>query len=170
MPKKLTRHIILVGMTCFFCIFSSHGLAGNITQNLDYIDTTDDVINELEIDNNVNDNFTASHNLPNAPENLELKRCEYGNVVALNKITAKSKELSLSLKEPQYFGNIQIKLHKCLKNSDPYNEDNYMLLTITEYKIDEDPIIIFQGWLISSSISISTFEHPIYEIFAKNCL
>jgi len=100
---------------------------------------------------------------------VELKSCIQGKIIALNKITATSKELVLKTGESEYFGNIKITLHKCVKNVDPYIEDNYILLTVTEHKIDEDPILIFQGWLISSSVSLSTFEHPIYEIFAKEC-
>ncbi|MCC8398734.1 MAG: DUF2155 domain-containing protein [Rickettsia endosymbiont of Labidopullus appendiculatus] len=153
----------------FLFVLSPSGQAEDAVQNIEFFDTTDEDSNELEIqDNKINDN-----NLPNIQNNVEhaeLKNCTSGKVIALNKITATSKELLLKPNEPQFFGNIQIKLHKCIKNLDPYNGDNYMLLTIIEHKIDEDPMLIFQGWLISSSISVSTFEHPIYEIFAKDCL
>lgn len=106
--------------------------------------------------------------LPRA-ESPELRSYDNGKIIVLNKITATSKELNLKRGESKYFGNIRITLHKCTQNLDPYNEDNYMLFTVTEHKIDEDPISIFQGWLFSSSISISSLEHPIYEIFAQNC-
>lgn len=91
-------------------------------------------------------------------------------IIALNKITAKSKELTLKIGQPQYFGNIEIIVHKCLKKLDPYNPDNDILLTVVERNIDEEASTVFQGWILSSSIAVSTFEHPVYEIFAKNCL
>ncbi|WP_375319513.1 DUF2155 domain-containing protein [Candidatus Tisiphia endosymbiont of Oplodontha viridula] len=148
----------------FLCVLSPYGQAEDTVQNIEFFDTTDEDSNKLEIkDNNLS-------SIPNNAENSELKTCTLAKIIALNKITATSKEMLLKPNEPQYFGNIQIKLHKCIKNLDPYNGDNYMLLTIIEHKIDEDPMLIFQGWLISSSISVSTFEHPIYEIFAKDCL
>ncbi len=90
-------------------------------------------------------------------------------VIALNKTTAKSSEITLKVGDAQYFGNVEIKIHKCSKSLDPYSPDNKILLTITEHKIDEDPLIIFQGWMMSSNISVSTLEHPVYEIFAKEC-
>jgi hypothetical protein len=39
-----------------------------------------------------------------------------------------------------------------------------------ENKTEEDPIMVFQGWMISSNIGISTLEHPVYEVFIKECL
>lgn len=112
------------------------------------------------------DKTVGSSVVPTSPE---LRSYDNGKIIVLNKITATSKELNLKLGESKYFGNIQITLHKCVKNLDPYNEDNNILLTVTEHKIDEDPILTFQGWLFSSSISISSLEHPIYEILAQNC-
>ncbi|ADE29883.1 DUF2155 domain-containing protein [Rickettsia prowazekii] len=113
-----------------------------------------------------------NHPILNQKDNIysaEFKNYTNGKIIALNKITATSEEIGLKAGEEKYFGNIKIKLHKCIKNLDPYNQDNYLLMTITEYKIDEDPTLLFQGWMVSSSISLSTFEHPIYEIFAKDC-
>ena len=28
---------------------------------------------------------------------------------------------------------------------------------------------VFQGWMISSSPSVTPFEHPIYDIWVKDC-
>lgn len=108
----------------------------------------------------------------NLLEDMTSKTIEHrrAKIIALNKITAKSQEMILNIGEAKYFGNIEIKLQKCLKIPNPYKPDNKILLTITENKTDEDPALIFQGWMMSSNISISTFEHPVYEIFAKDCL
>lgn len=100
----------------------------------------------------------------------QFKSCPKAVIIALNKVTAKSQELTLRVGEPQYFGNIEIKIHQCLKALDPYQPDNQILLTVSENNLDQDATVIFQGWLISSSISASTLEHPVYEIFAKDCL
>jgi hypothetical protein len=171
MPKLLIKYLT----TIFLCLFSMHVYAEDVFSDIDSFDTTDEIADDeitkeldgLNIENTYNE---LAHILNNNIENLELKPCSSGKIIALNKITATSKELLLKINEPQYFGNIQIKLHKCLKNLDPYNEDNYMLLTVIEHIIDEDSKLIFQGWMSSSSISLSTFEHLIYELFANNCL
>lgn len=99
-----------------------------------------------------------------------LKAFDSAKVIAVNKITAQSREIILKMGEPKYFGNIEIKAHKCYKDLNPYNPDSKILLTVVEEKVDEEPAVLFQGWMMSSNISISTFEHPVYEIFAKSCL
>ena len=124
--------------------------------------------NESSISDNLNSNFTNDAGANN--KQVQFKNCNVAKVIALNKITAKSKEISLKIGESQYFGNIEIKIHKCLKSLDQYFPNNNILLTVTEQKIDDDQMVLFQGWLMSSSISVSTFEHPVYEIFAKDCL
>lgn len=98
-----------------------------------------------------------------------LKTYDSARIIAINKITAQSKEMVLKLKESKYFGNIEIKVHKCHKDLNPYAPDSKILLTVIEEKVDEEPTLLFQGWMMSSNISISTFEHPVYEIFAKDC-
>ncbi|XVN43220.1 MAG: DUF2155 domain-containing protein [Candidatus Rickettsia vulgarisii] len=171
MPKLLTKYLIFI----FFCLFTINVHAEDAFNDINSFDTTDEMSDDeimKEVDSlNIENPYNKLAQILNSNiENLELKSCSSGKITALNKITATSKELLLKTNEPQYFGNIQIKLHKCFKNLDPYNEDNYMLLTVIEHKIDEDSKLIFQGWMSSSSISLSTFEHPIYEIFANNCL
>lgn len=136
-------------------------------ENLDSVTTTEDT--ENDIFNLINNDPPVLGSNQNANEIAEFKNYENGEIIVLNKITAKSEKMTFKIGEEKYFGNIKIKLHKCVKNLDPYNEDNYLLMTVTEYKIDEDPKLLFQGWMLSSSISLSTFEHPIYEIFAKDC-
>lgn len=91
-------------------------------------------------------------------------------IIILNKITAKATKEKLNLNEVKYFGNLSIEVKKCLKNTDLLNPNNMILVSIYDNKIDEDNILIFQGWLISANPSISTFEHPVYEIIALNCL
>lgn len=156
--------VYLISLTCFFIstVQAEEGVWQGVEENFETSD--DGELQEQEL--------PIIKSLPGDSNNstqAELKNCRQGKIIALNKITATSKELVLKTGESEYFGNIKITLHKCAKNVNPYVEDNYILLTVTEHKIDEDPILLFQGWLISSSISLSTFEHPIYEIFAKEC-
>ena len=155
---KLLKIIFIVTVCINFPIFA---------ENLESVTTTEDIENDVFI--LLDENRPILNPSDNINDGSEFKNYTNGKIIALNKITATSEKINFKVGEEKYFGNIKIKLHKCIKNLDPYNEDNYLLVTITEYKIDEDPNLLFQGWLISSSISLSTFEHPIYEIFAKDC-
>ena len=61
-------------------------------------------------------------------------------------------------------------VHKCVKSTDPFNANNLMLLTIFDNKIDDENLSVFHGWIVSSNPSISTLEHPVYEVIAVDCI
>ncbi len=90
-------------------------------------------------------------------------------IVAINKITARSKQLSIKTGHSAYFGNIEIFVKKCWNNGDIYLPSNKILVNITENKIDEDAKPIFHGWLISSNIPVSGLQDPSYELIALDC-
>jgi hypothetical protein len=128
--------------------------------------------------------FLISVNITATNENLEndiflneisnkIPTIEYRNsakILVLNKVTSLSKEVIINVGEAKYFGNIEIKLYKCAVSLDIYKPNNLMLLSVTEHNIDDENIDIFNGWLMSQNFSISSLEHPIYEIFARECL
>ena len=169
MQQKFSKinYLIFIITLFILCTSSISTKAEENSQDLELMETSEEQ-DAVPLEHSVTQADKIIESLSGG-ESLELKSYDSGKIIILNKITATSKELNLKIRKPQYFGNIQITLHKCIKNFDPYNEDNHMLFTVTEHKIDEDPMLIFQGWLLSSSISISSLEHPIYEIFAQHC-
>lgn len=90
-------------------------------------------------------------------------------LVAINKITARSKQLSIKVGQSAYFGNIEIFVEKCWNNGDVYSPSSKILVKILESKIDEDSKNIFHGWLISSNIPVSGLQDPSYELIAVDC-
>lgn len=170
--KKIFSFIVLIAFNASYIlpIYAENGAASSQEESFNTGEDTelDQDNNETSISNNLNSIITSDVGDNN--KQVQFKNCTKAKIIALNKITAKSKEITLKIGESQYFGNIEIKIHKCLKSLDPYLPNNDILLTVIEQKIDEDQMAIFQGWLISSNISVSTFEHPVYEIFAKDCL
>lgn len=91
-------------------------------------------------------------------------------IIALNKITANSKEMTIKLGQKAYFHNAEITLKRCWQSPDPYLPGNRALITVNENKPEEDGKTIFHGWVISSQASLSSLEHPVYEIFAVECM
>lgn len=91
-------------------------------------------------------------------------------LIILNKITAKSELVEFRLGETKYFGNLSVEVKKCVKKTDPLNSSSLMLVSIFDNKPDDDKKSVFQGWIDSSNLSISTIEHPIYEIIPKECI
>ena len=99
-----------------------------------------------------------------------LVKMSQAKIVILNKITAKSKQVTFNLGQAQSFGNLYIEVHKCIRNTDPFNINNFMLLTVVDNKMDADKIPIFHGWVVSSNPSLSTLEHPVYEVIPVDCI
>jgi|GEM_PF-1262026 len=93
----------------------------------------------------------------------------FADVILINKVTAKSKIITLEKGAFEYFGNVQILVEKCWFNNDPYNPAHKMLVKVIQHKIDEDPADIYHGWLISSNIPACNMQSPTYEIIASKC-
>jgi hypothetical protein len=91
-------------------------------------------------------------------------------VQILNKITAKSHYVEVPVNSQIIFGTIKIKIFNCLKSS-PYDLlENKILLNISEKKIGQDDYsVIFNGWMFSSSPSITSLEHAVYDVTAVTC-
>ena len=94
---------------------------------------------------------------------------QYADMILINKITAKSMEIAIPVGSSEYFGNIEIILEKCWYNGDLYKPSHKMLLKVTQHKIDEDPKMIYHGWLISSNMPVCNMQDPSYEIIAMKC-
>lgn len=124
-----------------------------------------DQLDELSkvLDDNLKTEFDNSNN------NLSGSLLNEAQIITINKISTKSKKLTLKLKHEEYFDNISVELLKCWRSPDQYKNDDKALVRIYENKIDEDPKQIFFGWLFASSMSLNTLEHPVYEVFLTKC-
>lgn len=91
-------------------------------------------------------------------------------IIILNKITAKSEHVEFKVGQIKFFGNLSVELRKCGKTSDPVNSSSLMLLTIIDHKLEDDASTIFDGWMDSANPSISTLEHPVYEVIPTECI
>ncbi len=90
------------------------------------------------------------------------------NIIILNKITAKSVKKKVLVGDILEHGKISITVNKCIKNHDPYNLDNLILLNIVDVS-NKKQRQLFDGWISSSNQSISTLEHSVYEVIAVSC-
>lgn len=91
-------------------------------------------------------------------------------VVVLNKITAKSKKIKLTLDNSSYFGNIKISLRKAVHSlTENQATESKAFLTIVEENMDEDSKVVFNGWIFSSNIGFNNLQHPIYQIILLSC-
>jgi len=87
----------------------------------------------------------------------------------LDKITAKVEILNIKVNENIKFESLNIEVYACYLNPpEEVPEDLVLLKVIDEIDINKI-IIIYQGWMISSSPATTPFEHPIYDLWVNEC-
>ena len=88
----------------------------------------------------------------------------------LDKISSKNTLVKLKNGELIIFKDLSIKSLKC-KNSE--FDDNPEITAYIQVKdlTDENnnEVFVFNGWMFSSSPSITPFDHPVYDVWLVNC-
>ena len=90
-------------------------------------------------------------------------------IQALNKITGKNYEYKIKIGESKEFERLIIAPLYCWTSAPTEVPENKALLKVIENKINKGQEEIFYGWMFSSSPSISTLEHPMYDVKIVNC-
>ena len=110
--------------------------------------------------------FSVVHNL-NAQNNLE---GSFTDIKILDKISSKNTLIKLKNGELKKFNNLIIKSLKC-KNSE--FDDNPEITAYIQVRDltnkNNDEVFVFNGWMFSSSPSITPFDHPVYDVWLTNC-
>jgi len=100
-------------------------------------------------------------------ENLE---GSFTDIKILNKISSKNTLLRLKNGELIKFKELSIKSLKC-KNSE--FDDTPEITAYLQVKDlgskNKDEVFVFNGWMFSSSPSITPFDHPVYDVWLTNC-
>jgi hypothetical protein len=92
------------------------------------------------------------------------------NIVGLDKITAKTSDISLSLGKPKKFGLIEIKVLKC-ENVESQPEQGQVAYVQVKDLSDNasDQVFVFNGWTFSSSTTLNPLDHPVYDFWLISC-
>ncbi len=89
-------------------------------------------------------------------------------IVIMNKITANSKEFELPIGSKAKYGHAEALVHKCAKSDDP-TIGSMVLVTLKDTEESKDIKTLFSGWIFSKSPSLSSVEHPVYQLLAISC-
>ena len=94
----------------------------------------------------------------------------YTNLKVLDKISSKNILIKLKNNEEIRHKDLLIKSMKC-KNSefDDNPEITAYIQVIDLTNKNKDDVFIFNGWMFSSSPSITPFDHPVYDIWLVGC-
>lgn len=84
---------------------------------------------------------------------------------ALDKTTGRTSFLTAKVGEPYTYGDLVIKVEKCMKRPIEETPENSAFINITEKGTNE----IFNGWMFSSNPALSAMDHPVYDIWVVEC-
>ncbi len=103
----------------------------------------------------------------NAKSNLE---GTFTDIKILDKISSKNTLLKIKNGELIKFKDLSIKSLKC-KNSE--FDDNPEITAYIQVRDltnkNNDEVFVFNGWMFSSSPSITPFDHPVYDVWLVKC-
>ena len=117
-------------------------------------------------------------NIPNN-ENIDLKEKKAiqietkeirVNIVALDKITAKTSDIHILLGETKKFGLLEIKALQCgnIKSlTEPGHAAYIQVKDLSENKNDQ--VFVFNGWTFSSSTTLRPLDHAVYDFWLVSC-
>tara|TARA_B100000886_G_scaffold264001_1_gene188536 strand:- start:3 stop:404 length:402 start_codon:yes stop_codon:yes gene_type:complete len=88
----------------------------------------------------------------------------------LDKVSSKNYNIQIKIGEEKIFKNISIKPFKCKNSEFDDNPEIIAYLQVKDLKnIGNDEVFVFNGWTFSSSPSINTFDHPVYDLWLTKC-
>ena len=94
----------------------------------------------------------------------------FTDIKILDKISSKNTLLKLKNGELKKFKDLSIKSLKC-KNSE--FDDNPEITAYIQVRDltnnNNDEVFVFNGWMFSSSPSITPFDHPVYDVWLISC-
>lgn len=88
----------------------------------------------------------------------------------LDKVTARISTLEANVGETVSFGSLVITVRRCQRSRPDQKLERAAFLEID----NTDPATkqkkrVFSGWMFSSNPAISALEHPVYDVWVKDC-
>jgi len=105
-------------------------------------------------------------NLCNA-DDLEGK---FTNIKILDKISSKNTLIKLTNGKEKKYKDLSIKSMKCKNSEFDDNPEIIAYIQVSDLtKKNNDNVFVFNGWMFSSSPSVTPFDHPVYDIWLVSC-
>ncbi len=132
-------------------------------------------LNELkpsfeDIDNSINDKIDNNIILNKKKKLSPKNNFSSVRLIGLDKITAKTSEITINLGESKKFGPLEIKALKCSKDNSRKINTSVAYLQVRDLSENQnEKVFIFNGWTFSSDPTIAPFDHAIYDLQLINC-
>ena len=87
----------------------------------------------------------------------------------LDKVTARISTINAVLGQPIRFGTLIITAKTCQKAPPEEPPEVSVFVEILDLRQGLAPVVVFSGWMFSSSPALSAMEHAVYDIWALDC-
>ena len=92
------------------------------------------------------------------------------DIKILDKISSKNELIKLSNGDELFYKDLSIKSMKCINSEFDDNPEITAYIQVKDLtKKNKDDVFVFNGWMFSSSPSITPFDHPVYDIWLVGC-
>ena len=89
---------------------------------------------------------------------------------ALDKITAKTSDINIPVGKKKKFGYLEILPKKCVLSTSDNEKGVVVYIQVKDLSDKrDDKIFVFNGWTFSSSVTLRTFDHPVYDLWVTGC-
>ncbi len=92
------------------------------------------------------------------------------DIKILDKISSKNELVKLTNGEEGIYKDLAIRVMKCTNSELDDNPEIKAYIQVRDLtKKNNDKVYVFNGWMFSSSPSITPFDHPVYDIWLVGC-
>ena len=94
----------------------------------------------------------------------------FTNLKILDKVSSKNTLLKLKNGELINFKDLSIKILKCKNSEFDDNPEITAYIQVKDITVENNnEVFVFNGWMFSSSPSITPFDHPVYDVWLIKC-
>ncbi|HZH26261.1 MAG TPA: DUF2155 domain-containing protein [Azospirillaceae bacterium] len=87
----------------------------------------------------------------------------------LDKGTARTSTFEVKVGTATRFGSLTVRVEACRQAPPIEPPETAAFLEIWENQPSEPPRRVFSGWMFASSPALSALEHPVYDVWVKDC-
>ena len=88
----------------------------------------------------------------------------------LDKVTARVTTLEADLGDVVRFGTLEVIVRHCDKRPPEETPESAVFLDVWEVRPGEAAMGLFRGWMFASSPGLNALEHPVYDVWVKDCV
>ena len=150
----------------FFLIFLNSILYSQEKLNLENIQPTF----EDDIDPNINEEINNTIKLKTKIKKKNIMGKTIVKLKALDKITAKTSQINIPVGKIEKFGYLEILPKKCSLSKSDHDKGVVAYIQVKDLSNKkDDKVFVFNGWTFSSSVTLRTFDHPVYDLWVVGC-